>query len=153
MSALTAPWLARALETSRVRGGVLYWASRGGPWRFGYKKCRGGKVVQLRIVGPNNERDAPHHLRAFRCRRAVVVAVYQATDRGLERVVPQLTNAHVAASATSRFASHVVYREGSVVEEPLFDRTDHRLQHTFGIHYYRTLGELRAHEGEEGRNE
>ena len=95
----------------------------------GWKKCRKGKIVKLRI--PEDARRSNATGRKCRCSKAEVLEIVRCDGTA-------------CPEATSYHDSEVTYRVGEVVE--VGDFNDDRLHECAeGIHFYLTPEEARAH--------
>ena len=96
---------------------------------IGYKKCRGGQIVQLEVQEDAKRSSA--HTRKCRCSKAKVLNIW--TRYGDETEI-----------AVSCFDNSFVYRKGETVEVEDFD-DDRFIECSSGIHFFMTREEAEAY--------
>lgn len=92
---------------------------------IGYKKCRGNKIVELEILGKNNQhrKVANEDYAQYRCEKAMVIRVYRLND-----------NREVIRSyrtARSIRDPELIYKINKIVKPDCYDEVG-----SHGIHYF-----------------
>lgn len=98
---------------------------------IGYKKCRDNKIVELEILGQNNENRPDIYDKNFakmRCSKARVLKIYDMFDESLK---------YDTAFSMRCIDSDFAYKVGKIVEPDYYDSTIETVC-TNGIHYFLT---------------